>query len=171
MPWPSEHTAIHIKNGSPPDSGSAPFIQALDLKRYEDARFTIDTLNNYLVSAAPKVTKQHIPFQASAFYERLKSPIPDFIALANQLGRRMCDKTEDQVGMVHDGYLKLYQLSNPVLDFDCILLDEAQGYQSRHQRHRALPGPDTTITTPVRPSSWLVTGTSISIVSAGPGTS
>jgi F-box protein 18 (helicase) len=28
--------------------------------------------------------------------------------------------------MLHDGYLKLYQLSDPVLDFDCILLDEAQ---------------------------------------------
>jgi len=28
--------------------------------------------------------------------------------------------------MLHDGYLKLYQLSNPVLQYDCILLDEAQ---------------------------------------------
>ena len=28
--------------------------------------------------------------------------------------------------MIHDGYLKLYQLSNPFLAYDCILLDEAQ---------------------------------------------
>lgn len=26
----------------------------------------------------------------------------------------------------HDAYLKLYQLSDPQLDYDCILLDEAQ---------------------------------------------
>lgn len=99
---------------------------ALGLKRYEDARFTIDTLANYLVSAAPRVAKRHIPFQARAFYEQRKWDRPDFVDLANQLGRRMCDKTDQYIGMLHDGYLKLFQLSNPVLDFDCILLDEAQ---------------------------------------------
>ena len=52
--------------------------------------------------------------------------MPNFVDLANQLGRRMCDKKDDQIGMLHDGYLKLYQLSEPVLNFDCILLDEAQ---------------------------------------------
>ena len=101
-------------------------LQALGLKRYEDARFTIETLANYLISAAPKVAKWHIPHQARAFYEQRKSAPPDFVDLANRLGRRMCDKTDTQIGMLHDGYLKLYQLSNPVLDFDCILLDEAQ---------------------------------------------
>jgi F-box protein, helicase, 18 len=101
-------------------------MQALGLKRYEDARFTMDTLANYLVSAAPKVAKWHIPFQARAFYEQCKWDPPDFVDLANRLGRRMCDKADRHIGMLHDGYLKLFQLSNPVLDFDCILLDEAQ---------------------------------------------
>ena len=101
-------------------------MQALGLRHYEDARFTIETLGNYLVSAAPKVAKRHIPYQAQAFYTHRKSAPPDFVALANRLGRRMCDKSDDHIGMLHDGYLKLYQLSNPALDFDCILLDEAQ---------------------------------------------
>ncbi len=101
-------------------------MQALGLKRYEDARFTIETLANYLVSAASKVAGWHIPYQARAFYEQHKSAPPDFVDLANRLGRRMCDKSDERIGMLHDGYLKLYQLSNPVLDFDCILLDEAQ---------------------------------------------
>lgn len=101
-------------------------MQALGLSRYEDARFTIDTLHNYLVSADARVAARHIPFEARAFYEQGRSRIPDFVELANRLGRRMCDKTDDLIGMLHDGYLKLYQLSGPVLDFDCILLDEAQ---------------------------------------------
>jgi F-box protein 18 (helicase) len=42
--------------------------------------------------------------------------MPDFVDLANQLGRRMYDKTDEHIGMLHDGYLKLYQLSNPVLN-------------------------------------------------------
>lgn len=98
----------------------------LGLEKYEDAKFTIDTLYNYLISAAPKVSKAHIPFNASAFYEQRKEKLPDFVDWANRLGRLMCDRSDDQIGMLHDGYLKLYQLSNPVLPYDCILLDEAQ---------------------------------------------
>jgi F-box protein 18 (helicase) len=101
-------------------------MQALGLNHYEEARFTIETLHSYLVSAAPKVEAAHVPHQVQAFYQQSHGTIPDFVDLANQLGRRMCDPSDATVGMLHDGYLKLYQLSNPVLDFDCILLDEAQ---------------------------------------------
>lgn len=101
-------------------------MDVLHLDQYEDARFTIDTLYNYLVTAAPKVAKWHIPYQANAFYEQRKEAMPDFVAWANKLGRLMCDPSDDQIGMLHDGYLKLYQLSNPILNYDCILLDEAQ---------------------------------------------
>ena len=38
----------------------------------------------------------------------------------------MRDETDKDVGILHDGYLKLYQLSQPKLDYDVILLDEAQ---------------------------------------------
>jgi F-box protein 18 (helicase) len=30
----------------------------------------------------------------------------------------MCDRSDEQIGMLHDGYLKLYQLSDPVLKWD-----------------------------------------------------
>lgn len=101
-------------------------MSALDLDRYEDARFAMDTLNRYLVSDAPKVARQHIPYTARAFYENNQLPMPDLVTLANTLGRLMCDGSHPDIGMLHDGYLKLYQLSNPVLAYDCILLDEAQ---------------------------------------------
>lgn len=98
-------------------------MAALQLTTYEDARFTMDTLNNYLVSADPKVAGRHIPAKARAFYDNL---MPDLVDHANRLGRLMCDGSNETIGMLHDGYLKLYQLSNPVLNYDCILLDEAQ---------------------------------------------
>ncbi len=101
-------------------------MAALELTKYEDARFAMDTLNQYLVSSDPKVTIHHIPVTARAFYRKNKTTMPDLVTLANTLGRFMCDGSRPEIGMLHDGYLKLYQLSNPVLDYDCILLDEAQ---------------------------------------------
>jgi F-box protein 18 (helicase) len=99
---------------------------ALNLANFEDARFTIDTLQNYLVSADAKVSKRHVPPAAKIHYAQFKSPVPDFVDLANWLGRLMCSGDDARIGMPHDGYLKLYQLSGPRLDYDCILLDEAQ---------------------------------------------
>ncbi len=101
-------------------------MAVLQLEKCEDAKFTIDTLYHYLISSAPKVSRSHIPFQAKIFYEQRREPLPDFIELANRLGRLMCDASDNRIGMIHDGYLKLYQLKEPRLNFDCILLDEAQ---------------------------------------------
>ena len=40
---------------------------------------------------------------------------------------KMLDFNCKEVGMTHDGYLKVYQLSKPKLyNYDCILIDEAQ---------------------------------------------
>ncbi|MCP4745654.1 MAG: ATP-dependent helicase [Desulfobacteraceae bacterium] len=100
--------------------------EVLNLKSFEDAKFTIDTLQNYLVSADPKVNNRHIPFTAKIYYESSRIPMPDFVKMGNDLGRLMCTGENRQIGMLHDGYLKLYQLSNPRLNFDCILLDESQ---------------------------------------------
>lgn len=101
-------------------------MDALQLEQFEDAKFTIDTLYRYLISDAPRVIGQHIPHEAKIFYDQRKAAMPDFVKLANRLGRLMCDGTDPRIGMLHDGYLKLYQLSSPILPFDCILLDEAQ---------------------------------------------
>ena len=48
------------------------------------------------------------------------------LAIAKQLWEKMIDSSDKSIGMLHDGYLKLFQLSKPILDYDCILLDEAQ---------------------------------------------
>lgn len=100
--------------------------QALGLDSLETARFTIDTLNNYLVSADPKVSPRHVPHVARQYAQRRVGCNPDFVALANQLGKLMCNGKDPDIGMPHDGYLKLYQLSRPRLNYDCILMDESQ---------------------------------------------
>ena len=48
------------------------------------------------------------------------------IKAASVLWDRMRDLNDNDVGMLHDGYLKLFQLRKPRLPFDHILFDEAQ---------------------------------------------
>jgi hypothetical protein len=45
---------------------------------------------------------------------------------AARLWQAMCDPANEAMPMLHDGYLKLFQLSAPRLDYDTILFDEAQ---------------------------------------------
>jgi len=99
---------------------------ALSLAHPEEARFAIDTLNHYLVSADPKVAPHHIPPIARQYGQKRSTEKPDFVKLANDLGRLMCNGERPEIGMPHDGYLKLYQLSEPTLHYDCILMDESQ---------------------------------------------
>ncbi len=45
---------------------------------------------------------------------------------AARLWQAMCDPANEAMPMLHDGYLKLFQLSAPRLEYDTILFDEAQ---------------------------------------------
>jgi len=51
---------------------------------------------------------------------------PAAIEGAARLWQAMCDPGNEAMPMLHDGYLKLFQLSAPRLDYDTILFDEAQ---------------------------------------------
>lgn len=51
---------------------------------------------------------------------------PDAIEGAARLWQAMRDPGNEAMPMLHDGYLKLYQLSAPRLDYNTILFDEAQ---------------------------------------------
>ncbi|MCP9885857.1 ATP-dependent helicase [Synechococcus sp. ATX 2A4] len=63
----------------------------------------------------------------SGFAQQVGERYPrQVLQAAEQLWRLMQDPSDRRVPMLHDGYLKLYQLSRPQLRFDVILLDEAQ---------------------------------------------
>eukprot|EP00731_Ephydatia_muelleri_P038860 Em0948g2a len=48
------------------------------------------------------------------------------ISEARKVWDRMKNRDDRKVGMTHDGYLKLYQLQKPTLNYGCLLVDESQ---------------------------------------------
>lgn len=98
----------------------------LNLNNYEDSNYVGKTLYNYLISEDTEPSKKHIPEAAYKAYKYYNKKLPDFVELSKDLWQRMLDPENPTIGMLHDGYLKLYQLSNPSLNYDFILLDEAQ---------------------------------------------
>ena len=99
-------------------------MDALGLPQYESTQLLVDTLTRFLVSDAAQMQPHHVPELATQLYG--PESISDFVAVAAYLWQMMQDPHDDTIGMLHDGYLKLFQQSRPVLDVDCILLDEAQ---------------------------------------------
>lgn len=85
----------------------------------------VRTLNNYMSNADIDLGGEHIEQEDLEFIMQVSS-IDTVLDVSTMLWNKMCDTEDQQVKMVHDGYLKLYQLTNPQLDYDCILVDEAQ---------------------------------------------
>jgi len=97
------------------------------------AWLVLETLNRFLYSPDPEILPRH----AAPDYRRLSAIVQDgnlgddelrtmLAEGARQLWQRMRDSADTGVGMLHDGYLKLFQLSSPKLEEDYLLLDEAQ---------------------------------------------
>ena len=124
LAWPG--FGAKFKERLVPDIKAYMIRETLNLANYEDAKHVISTLYNYLISADNDISKIHIPKRAYNFYRYHKKQFPDLVELAKKLWSIMQSGKDQNVGMIHDGYLKLYQLSKPKLNFDCILLDEAQ---------------------------------------------
>lgn len=84
----------------------------------------IETIKNFLVSADDELSAKHVsigrsPVEVTHFVQRT------LLDDARGIWSLMQDKRSD-VPMLHDGYLKLYQLSGRRLPYDIILFDEAQ---------------------------------------------
>jgi superfamily I DNA/RNA helicase len=96
------------------------------LRHYSDvsllvADVLVKTLENFMYSASPAVTEENVP-ESLPMSDRLR-----IAGAAQQVWRDMIDEGKP-LPLTHDAYLKLYQLSMPVLSkrYDIILLDEAQ---------------------------------------------
>ena len=81
------------------------------------------TTMNFIQSADPEVSEIHIPDMYQDAEAKARQVMVD--AAAN-VWDDMCNLLDVQTLMPHDGYLKLYQLSEPALLYDVVLLDEAQ---------------------------------------------
>ena len=104
---------------------------------YEMARIVSDTLKQFLSSSDSSIQAKHAPkdnirlaaiaFKKTDQIETLIEEVSHKAAkLATLVWTRMCDKSNSDIGMTHDGYLKLFQLSCPKLSYDVLLFDEYQ---------------------------------------------
>jgi hypothetical protein len=94
----------------------------------QQAYLVLGTVNRLCQSNDPAIGLEHVPH-----YARLLGVKKDIVAdiyewaagQANALWRRMVDK-RDEMPLGHNGYLKTWALTGPMLNTDYILLDEAQ---------------------------------------------
>lgn len=104
---------------------------------YEMARIVLGTLQKFLSSSDATIHAKHAPYdniRLAAIAFKKTQNIDTFIEevsdkaakLATLVWSKMCDKNCSDIGMPHDGYLKLFQLSSPRIPCDVLLFDEAQ---------------------------------------------
>ncbi|CAF3621323.1 unnamed protein product [Rotaria socialis] len=101
---------------------------------YIRARFVYNTLNNFIASADPMITDEHVENSSSVSSGESNSQVvlipqekSNLAADARCIWAIMKDVRDIRVLMTHDGYLKLYQLSKPQIQlYDCLFVDEAQ---------------------------------------------
>lgn len=84
----------------------------------------IETVKAYLSSDASDLTEDHVVWAQSPAEVKHFGP-PGILQGAKRVWALMQD-VNSSLPMIHDGYLKLYQLMEPKLRFDYILFDEAQ---------------------------------------------
>lgn len=104
-----------------------PFVKAKQVSDmlgvpYYAAALALSTINAYLYSADREIGELHA-------VRALVKPSNLFMItnLAREIWEIMIDKNNSKVGITHDGYMKLFQLSGKSLgNYDRILLDEAQ---------------------------------------------
>jgi hypothetical protein len=88
----------------------------------------LETLRRFMQSAHPELHPQHVPRHGSL----LAAPEPTMKAVteyALHAAKHVWDRMKDERDVIplgHDGYLKLWALSEPTIATDFILLDEAQ---------------------------------------------
>jgi len=91
--------------------------------------FVMQTVNKFVASADRTLDESHILDEALNYYntgDDDDTRMPPIVDMATEVWENMISTTPGTLPITHDTYLKLYQLSSPILNFDYILLDEAQ---------------------------------------------
>lgn len=122
----------------------------LRLENFYTAKVIQECLKNFLISSDREITTSHFNINAKKICwdhsqdHGLRIPLTmshgtkeqtnkiskakreALLSKINLLWERMIDPQDVHIPMLHDGYLKLFHLSKPILRYDYILLDEAQ---------------------------------------------
>lgn len=102
--------------------------------KWENIKAIEQTLKNFIYSGDESISTDHIPGwvkparTASSLYKPRKPNLNDaeIIHYALLLWEMQKDVNNLSAPIAHDGYLKLFQLSKAKLDYDIIVVDEAQ---------------------------------------------
>lgn len=117
LAWPE--FGRHYSHRLVPSLSITDIAGALSLRQWPLAAAVRETLQAFMNSADTTLSEVHV---------RARPPLraAEVLPLAVRLWQRMCDHSDD-FPVVHDLYLKLYQLSQPELSakYDEILFDEA----------------------------------------------
>jgi superfamily I DNA/RNA helicase len=92
------------------------------------AYLTAKTVQRFCQSGNDEIVVRHVPLtgKLKTLDAKYREEFTEYVSkLAAHLWDRMLDP-KDEAPLGHDGYLKLWSLSEPHLDYDFILLDEAQ---------------------------------------------
>lgn len=117
LAFPSHGKLYQAKLGNPK---AYQIAQALGVQQ-RDGGVILNIVTNFLISGDREIGEVHTRGESVADWQR-----PQFIEQAKRAWQMMCDTGNMNVPMPHDGYLKLYQLSNPKIRAEVILFDEAQ---------------------------------------------
>lgn len=101
-------------------------VEALGLSRKDFllVRYSIDTLQNWLNSAQRFIQNLHCPgieLNHQGFIHKV-----EVVEWAKRIWKMMKDEKDPSVAMIHDGYLKLFQLEGEALPWDVVFFDECQ---------------------------------------------
>lgn len=89
---------------------------------------TAKTIQRFCQSGDDEVSMKHVPITGK-LQELDEAYRDEFRRYVGKLGRHMWSRMLDpksDIPLGHDGYLKMWSLSKPKLDYDFLLLDEAQ---------------------------------------------
>lgn len=110
--------AYKAKLGQPKPASVAKMLKC----NFSVADAACNTVNNYLCSADQSLDIEKHLERGMLSQNNAESAFQ----VAKSLWQKMQDLSNPYVRMPHDGYLKLYQLSNPKINCDVIMVDEAQ---------------------------------------------
>jgi len=105
----------------------APYVKPMEVRElfnlpYLTSAQALNTINAWLCSADKEIDDTH-----AAKADVKPSFRAQVVRAARNIWAVMSDPKDTRVNIVHDGYLKLFQLSGEMLDeYDIILMDEAQ---------------------------------------------
>lgn len=97
----------------------------MNLRTNRQAGLVLKLLTDFMTSADRELKLAHTKAIVEGMWRASGSEAADALATARMAWRRMTDQN-DKFSIPHDALLKIWSLTNPKLDYDYIIFDEAQ---------------------------------------------